>query len=130
MNADKAIDRSADLWRLMFAYERLIESLPAKRQGAAYAKARRLFGSLVPHVLDLLDPHGIRIVVFEGLPYEPNYPLEAVNADDFESGESLCVSTTLEPAFVQKGQVLRFAKVELTRQASKKNTGESHVHGN
>lgn len=133
MDIEQAMERSLDMWKLMFAHEKLIESLPPQRQKAAYAKARHLFRRVVSHALDLLQPHDIRVVVFEGKPYEPNYPVEAVNAEDFHQGSELVVATTLEPALVQRGRVLRFAKVVLTERSHPNESnekGEQHVHRN
>ena len=113
MSEDGIKNLMIDSWRLMFAHEKIIEQLPPQQQRAAYAKARHLFPRILLILFQLAGD--IRLVVFEGKSYVPNYPIEAVNAEDFEGEDDLIVVTTLEPALVQRGRVLHSGKVVLAR---------------
>ena len=120
-----------DSWRLMVANEQLIVDLPDPKQKAAAAKMRNLRSLMHSHITSLLQKHGIALVVYEGKPYNSNYPLEAINVADFADNENLVVRKTLEPALVKDGRVLHFAKVILTRAEDfDHQQGQKNVSGN
>ena len=100
-----------DAWCLMFAYERTINIIPADKREAEFEKASRIFDAIFADIFRMES--GIKIVAFEGKPYEPNRPVQAVNLDDFSGNKPLIVSETLEPALIKNGKVLHFAKVSL-----------------
>ena len=104
-----------DAWRLMVANERIIADLPRSKQKKAAARSRNLRSLMHSHIINILEKSDIEMVVYDGKYYNPNYPIEATNADDFADGEKLVVRETLEPALVKDERVLHFAKVILTR---------------
>ena len=104
-----------DTWKLMVANERIIADLPHLKKRKAEARSRNLRRLMHSHIINLLNKNDIELIIYEGTPYDPNYPIEAINTSDFSDDENLIVRETLEPALVKNGQVLHFAKVILTR---------------
>ena len=113
MTEEEIKSLAIDSWRLIVANEDFITYIPCSKEKSAKAKSRDLRNSIRSHIITLLQGNGIEMLEFEGKPYESNYPIRAVNADEFADGEKLVVRKTLEPALVKNGQVLHFAKVEL-----------------
>ncbi len=131
MTEQNAISIAIASWKLMVANKRFITDLPVPKQRPAEAKSRNLRNSLHSHIIDLLKENNIELNVFEGKPYNSEYPIKATNADDFANGEKLVVRETLEPALVKNGKVLHFAKVVLTREENfDKQPENENVSGN
>lgn len=107
------LDLARDYWRLARAYQRLAEELPPDMGAAHRAQARFATGRLEA----ALAKAGIEARSFDGRAYEPNLPLSAINADEFDSGERLIVAQMLEPAFVRDGAILSLGKALLARGA-------------
>ena len=112
MNEEGFAKLAIELWKLIRSFERALEMLPLDKQSKVKAQVRFSYNRLV----SLLDDADIRIVSFDGKPFEPNLPVTAVNADDFD-GETgnLVVKQTIEPAVVKETKVLVFGKVVLAR---------------
>lgn len=120
-----------DSWRLMNTNRNFINEMPKSKQKSAEAKSRNLLNLMLSHIENLLQENNIKMVFFEGKPYDPNYPLRATNTDDFSDGEKLIVRETLEPALVKEGRVLHFAKVVLACAKNSNNQQEKEsVSGN
>ncbi len=100
-----------EFWKLVRAYERSIPLLPPDHQTRAQAQLRFSANQLK----SLLDEVQIVLVTFEGKTFEPNLPMSAVNADDFEDDDNLVVAQSIEPAIVQDGKVLLMGKVVLAK---------------
>ncbi|WP_424947978.1 hypothetical protein [Candidatus Spongiihabitans sp.] len=131
MTEEEVKSLAIDSFRLIVANERIITDLPRPKQKAAEAKMRNLRNLLHSHIIKLLQNNDIEMVVYEGKPYDANYPLRATNADEFADGEKLVVWETLEPALVKEGRVLHFAKVVLTRAEDfNKQQEQKNVSGN
>ncbi|MGR3915080.1 MAG: hypothetical protein OD918_11335, partial [Gammaproteobacteria bacterium] len=106
---------AVDSWRLVDANERICADLPHAKRKRADARLRNLRRAMNSHIMRLLAQNGIEMPDFTGKPYDANYPIRAVNADEFADGDILLVQETLEPALVKGGRVLHFAKVVLAR---------------
>ena len=104
-----------DSWRLMIANKQIIADLPHQKQKPAEAKTRHLRKKMCSHITKLLQENNIEMCVYDGKPYDSHYPIQAINADEFADGEKLVVQETLEPALINEGRVIHFAKVVLTR---------------
>jgi hypothetical protein len=63
----------------------------------------------------ILTSAGMRLVAFDGLPFEINMPAIAVNADEYVDSENLIVERTLEPAIVLDMKVIITGKVYLVK---------------
>jgi hypothetical protein len=55
----------------------------------------------------------MRLAEFDGQPYSVEMPASAVNADEFEGGDSLFVVDTLEPALIRDMSVISMGRVYL-----------------
>ena len=114
-------------WRLMAAYKQSIDMLPLHKKRAAEAKARVLCSTIDSHITMLLKEYEIKIVKYEkGTPYTPNYPMKAINADEFGSVENLVVKEMIEPALIKAGKVLHSAKVLLAQGENFDNNKETN----
>lgn len=101
-----------ELWKLIRSFEQALQMLPLDKQQKVKAQVRFSYNRL----LSLLDDADLRMVSFDGKPFEPNLPVTAVNADDFDGvTENLVVKQTIEPAVVKETKVLVFGKVTLAR---------------
>ena len=108
-------DLPVNIWRLMRAYERALAWLPKERRRAKRDKARRIFIAVFAALLPVLRDSGIKPVSLEGREFDPNYPVEAVNADDLDGEQKMIVAEMLEPVIMRDGKVARFGKLMLAR---------------
>jgi molecular chaperone GrpE (heat shock protein) len=112
VNEEGFANLAIELWKLIRSFEQALEMLPLDKQSKVKAQVRFSYSRLV----SLLDDAGVRIKCFDGEPFEPNLPVTAVNADDFNGvTENLVVKQTIEPAVVKETKVLVFGKVVLAR---------------
>ena len=113
-----AVEMAVEIWRFLRAHERAIFAiLPERRESDAEARAESAFYAILSPLLKILAGEGIRLVAYEGVGYEPNYPVEAVNADEMGDSDNLVMSETLEPVLVRDGKVLRYGKVFLAQRS-------------
>lgn len=115
LSIEETMDACTVLWRLMYAHEQIINTLPDHRRKAALNTAKEVFDLTFEHLQNLLYPQGIRIRAYEGRTYSAGFPLDALNLGEFERGEKLVVQETVEPAFLHNMRALRRAKVILGR---------------
>jgi hypothetical protein len=66
-------------------------------------------------IQETLTLHGLRVHEFDGQPYSPSLPAEALNPEDFENEEGLVVAETVEPTVLLEGRILMRGKVVLKR---------------
>lgn len=59
----------------------------------------------------LLRQREIEIMTYEGLPFSPDLPVSAINADEIEQSGDLVVESAIEPAVIIKGKVVQTARV-------------------
>lgn len=86
--------------------------LPPNHQAKTLAQLR-YSASRLSGVLDSLN---LKLVTFDGQPFQPNLPVTAVNADDFDDDVGEClVEQTIEPAIVKDSTVLLMGKVLLVK---------------
>ena len=110
------VDLGAHLWRFLRSHEKIVWSLPDDKTKKASDDAFNSFFLILSSLLAILESEGILLKVYEGKPFTPNYPIEAINADKFSDyNEELFVSDTVEPAFVNNGIIIRYAKVLLSK---------------
>ena len=109
-----------EFWKLAQSYERSIPLLPPEHQARTQAQLRFSRNQLKT----LLDESRMTLVTFEGRVFQPNLPVTAVNAEDFDEGsDHLIVDQTIEPAVVHDAHVLLMGKVLLAK-------GKKDVLGN
>lgn len=120
LNEEDVKSLALTLYRLMFAYKQMIAGLSGRKKRVTKTKARKLLSAVSPHIVAILDQHGIKTVTYEaGVQYTTNYPMNATNADEFDDTKNLTVAQMLEPALIKNGQVLHYAKVSLIRARKK-----------
>ena len=100
-----------EYWRLLQSFERIIDLVTPDAKARFIAQARYSAGRLE----QLTQEAGLRIVVFDGVAFEPNLPAVAINADDFSSIEELIVERTIEPAVIYDTKVVLMGRVYLTK---------------
>lgn len=113
---------AVEYWKLLRAFERTIARLPEEH--AAKTRAQLRFSS--ERLTALLAGGGVTLVTFDGLAYEPNLPVTALNPGDFAPGRALAVEATVEPAIVRDMNVVLLGKVIL-KQREDGNSGDGDV---
>ena len=113
-----AVEMAVEIWRFLSAHERAIFAIPSeRRESDAEARAESAFYAILSLLLKILARERIRLVAYEGVGYEPNYPVEAVNVEDMGDSDDLVMSDTLEPVLMRDGKVLRYGKVFLAQRS-------------
>jgi hypothetical protein len=103
---------ASEFWKLLRGFERSIALTPESARSRLAAQARYAAGRLD----SILAAAGMRVVAFDGLPFEENMPAIAINADEFaRSPEPVFVERTLEPAIIEGMTVVMTGKVYLTK---------------
>lgn len=100
---------AVEFWRLVKIHERAVSEQPPDRQPRGAAQLRYAVGRLEA----ILKDSGIRLITYDGGPYEPNLPVTVVNADEVSGAAKLVVDRTIEPTLVADGKVLTMGKVAL-----------------
>ena len=119
MDTDEIVKMTVEFWKLIRSYERSVPLLPLNNQAKTHAQIR--FSS--NQLSNILNGMGINLVTFEGQMFEPNLPVTAVNADEFDGNtENLIIQHTIEPTLVRETSVLAMGKVVLTK-------GQANVSG-
>jgi len=110
-----AAELASEFWKLLRGFERSIALTPEGARSRLAAQARYATGRLDA----ILAAAGMRVVAFDGLPFEENMPAIAINADEFAgSPERVFVERTLEPAVIEGMTVVLTGKVYLTKSIS------------
>jgi len=90
---------------------RAISKLEAHEQ-TKYIGAIKFFKKSID---EQLAPHGIRFVSYEGVVFDPGFPVTALNLSDFSPGDLLYVDQTLEPTVIDNDVIVRMGSVILKR---------------
>ena len=113
-----AVEMAVEIWRFLSAHERAVFAIPPeKRENDAEIRAESAFCAILSPLLKILAREGIRLVAYENVGYEPNYPVEAVNAEEMGNSDDLVMSDTLEPVLVRDGKIVRYGKVFLAQRS-------------
>ena len=105
-----AAELASEFWKLLRGFERSIALTPEDARPRFAAQARYATGRLEA----ILTAAGMRLVTFDGLPFEENMAAIAINADEVAgSPERLIVERTLEPAIMDGMTVVMTGKVYL-----------------
>jgi hypothetical protein len=105
---------ASEFWKIVQALVRCSAIVPEAAKPRIVAQATYAEEKLK----SLLDRNGMRIVLFDGIPFEVNLPAIAVNGSDFRPDERAVVERTLEPAIVTDSGVLLTGRVFLTSAAN------------
>jgi len=112
MDADEIAKMIVEFWKLIRSYESSVSLLPQDHQARTRAQIR-YSASRLGRLLDEMD---INLVTFDGRTFEPNLPVTAINADDFDGEtENLIIEQTIEPALIRETSVLAMGKVVLKK---------------
>lgn len=104
---------AVEFWRLLRAYDRLSANVEGDAGARSSAQSRYAANRL--HCV--LGEAGLRLVVFDGQPYQPGLPVRPLNAEDFAEDDGLFVAMTNEPTIVAGGRVVVLGSVTLDRRA-------------
>lgn len=112
MNSTLAAQLASEFWKTLRSLDRAAAAISDdKLRGGIEAHARFARGRLEA----ILAADALTLVTFEGRLYEPNLPVSAVNADEFDAEAELVVSHTVEPTVVHDMVPLLIGKVLLSR---------------
>lgn len=100
---------AVDYWKLLKVCERLMVGLPEDRRKRVEAQLRFSASRLDTHLKAL----SVELHTFEGMPFGPELPAVAINADEFDSAENLLVESAIEPAVIIHDRVFQNARVML-----------------
>ena len=111
---EKEIGKLAvEYWKLIRSYERSLPLLPATHHAKTQAQIRYSANRLEA----ILSQLQIVLQTYEGKIFEPNLPVTAVNAEDFDSeNKTLIIDQTIEPAIIFETNVLAMGKVILKKE--------------
>lgn len=102
---------AVEQWKLLRAFERVIATVSPEAEARFSAQSRYSASRLDT----LLSQAGLRIVSFDGLPFETNLPAVVLNAEDVTGLPDLVVEKTVEPAVIRDMTVLMTGKVILAQ---------------
>ena len=103
-----------EYWKLLRSFERTIDLTPPDARTRLLAQARYAAGRLDA----LAQEARLKIVSFDGLPFEVNLPAVAINGEDVSGLNDLIVERTIEPAVIADMTVLVMGKVFLKQAIS------------
>ena len=98
-----------EYWKLHRGFEKASRDLPAERLGKAVAQLRYSIGQLDK----LLEQAGLRLATFDDEEFSAELPVSPINAEDLNGEEASFVDSTIEPAVIADGAVVRAGKVIL-----------------
>lgn len=98
---------AVEYWKLMASYEKALDLVPEDKSRRYYSQLK--FSSI--QLQTILTQASLKIVSFEGEEFHAGLPASADNLADFDEGESVIVSRTLEPAIIDDMAVLSKGRV-------------------
>ena len=103
---------AVEAWRLERMLAKLLSNLDCKEQ-ARYASKIRWF---VKSTYTALDEAGLKLVDYEGHPYDSGIPVTPINLDDFSEEDALYISQMIEPIIIDSnGNVVHSGTVSLQK---------------
>jgi len=105
------IEMAIEFWRFARLFERLLTQLDAGEQ-KRYINQLRWFRKKVE---ESLGQAGLRIVDVEGHPFDPGMAATPLNAEGFDSADTLVVDRVLEPIIMEKENVVKTGTVTLRK---------------
>ena len=105
-------DIAVEAWRLERILAKLLSTLDCKEQ-SRYASKIRWF---VKSTYTALDEAGLKLVDYEGHPYDSGIPVTPINLDDFAEDDVLYISQMIEPIIIDSnGNVVHTGTVSLQK---------------
>ena len=103
---------AVEAWRLERMLAKLLSTLDCKEQ-SRYASKIRWF---VKSTYTALDEAGLKLVDYEGHPYDSGIPVTPLNLDDFVEDDVLYISQMIEPIIIDSnGNVVHTGTVSLEK---------------
>lgn len=102
---------ASETYRLQNVFEKAISKLEIDEQ----KKYMSQYSWFSKKVSKALEEANLKLVVFEGQPYDPGMAATPLNIDDFETNDLLYVSQTIEPTILQEDKVVKTGTVILGR---------------
>jgi hypothetical protein len=100
---------ATEFWRLLKITEKALAEVPTEKAAGAAAQLRYSGSRLAT----ICNEAGLRLVAYDGEPYEANLPVTVANADAAAEFEAAVVDRTIEPTIMAAGQVVAMGKVIL-----------------
>lgn len=105
------IDLAVDSWRMSRLFLRVAAKLDAG-ESTRYVNQLRFFQRQVE---EKLRSAGLTLVNVEGREYDPGMAASAINAGDFEPGDTLVIDQMLEPIILRESGIRRTGTVTLRK---------------
>jgi hypothetical protein len=106
---------AVEYWKLLRSFEKARDMLPLDAKMRLAAQARYAAGRLEA----ILSDANMRLVDFDGIPFEINLPAFAINSEDVSGLEGAIVERTIEPAVLSAMSVILMGKVFLAQPAER-----------
>lgn len=117
ITSEEGFERSAlslviEAWKFARFFRDIIPKLGAEDQ----ARCERRCSWFCRKLDEIADDMGLRIIdIVPGTDYDPGMAVTPINIDDFDAGDSLQVSTMIEPVIMTGDSVVRTGTVILRR---------------
>jgi hypothetical protein len=98
---------AVEYWKLMASYEKALDFVPDDKSRRYHSQLK--YSSI--QLQTILKQASLKIISFEGEEFHAGLPASADNLADFDEGEPVIVSRTLEPAVVHEMAVLSKGRV-------------------
>jgi hypothetical protein len=102
---------AVEYWKLLRAVERALEIVPENARQRVTSQARYAASRLDA----LLGEQNMSLQLFDGMDFEANLPVSAINGEEFQEDMTPVVERTLEPAVISDMRVVLMGKVLLAR---------------
>lgn len=99
----------------LFRFRRVFEKALSKLGDGDREKYARQFAWFYKSVKRALEDADMKIIDFEGQPYDPGMAVTPLNIDEFENGDELCVLQTIEPIVMLNDTVYKTGTIILGR---------------
>lgn len=100
---DAIVGLCTDSWRFSRVYLRVLSKLDAVEQ----KKYQGQFHYYLKQIDDRLQSLGLKIVNLEGQQFDPGFPVNILNINDFCSEEHIIIDQMLEPVIMGPAGVLK-----------------------
>ncbi len=100
---------AVEYWKLLRVAERTLNVVPETAKERIASQVRYASSRLDALLLE----QNMSLQTFDGMRFEVNLPVSAINADEFQEATNSVVERTLEPAVVSNMRILLMGKVFL-----------------
>ena len=106
------ISIASEAFRFRQVFEKAIEKLDYDEQRKYFSQ----YSWFSKRVMKALESSGLRMLNFEGHPYDPGMAISPLNLDEFEPEDKLYISRMVEPVIMKDDTVMKLGTVILGRE--------------